>query len=108
MRAFAEGGFADLKHVQSWNMGFVKNGSQVERYKNLANQIQANLDFMEALGITPETTSQLRKVDFYTSHEALFLPYEEALTRVDSTTGKIYDTSSHFLWIGYRSRFVNS
>ena len=108
LRAFAEGGFADLKHVQSWNMGFVKNGTQVERYKNLANQIQANLDFMEALGITPETTSQLRKVDFYTSHEALFLPYEEALTRVDSTTGKIYDTSSHFLWIGDRTRFLNS
>ena len=108
LRAFAAGGFADLKHVQSWNMGFVKSGPQGERYRDLANQIQANLDFMEALGINAETTSQLRKVDFYTSHEALLLPYEEAMTRVDSTTGETYNTSSHFVWIGDRTRFVNS
>jgi len=108
LRAFAAGGFADLKHVQSWNMGFVKSGPQGERYRDLANQIQVNLDFIEALGINAETTSQLRKVDFYTSHEALLLPYEEALTRVDSKTGEIYNTSSHFVWIGDRTRFINS
>jgi len=108
LRAFSAGGFADLKHVQSWNMGFVKSGPQGERYRDLANQIQANLNFMEALGINAETTSQLKKVDFYTSHEALLLPYEEALTRVDSTTSETYDTSAHFVWIGDRTRFLNS
>ncbi len=108
LRAFAAGGFADLKHVQSWNMGFVKSGPQAERYRDLANQIQANLNFMDALGINAETTTQLRKVDFYTSHEALLLPYEEALTRMDSTSGEMYNTSAHFLWIGDRTRFTNS
>jgi 3-deoxy-7-phosphoheptulonate synthase len=108
LRAFAMGGFADLKHVQSWNMGFVKSGPQGERYRDLANQIQANLNFMEALGINADSTPQLKKVDFYTSHEALLLPYEEALTRIDSTTGETYDTSAHFVWIGDRTRFLNS
>ncbi|MBC8197384.1 MAG: 3-deoxy-7-phosphoheptulonate synthase class II [Candidatus Marinimicrobia bacterium] len=108
LRAFAAGGFADLKHVQSWNMGFVKSGPQAERYRDLANQIQANLNFMDALGINAETTTQLRKVDFYTSHEALLLPYEEALTRMDSTSGEMYNTSAHFLWIGDRTRFIDS
>jgi 3-deoxy-7-phosphoheptulonate synthase len=108
LRAFAAGGFADLKHVQSWNMGFVKSGPQAERYRDLANQIQANLNFMDALGINADTTTQLRKVDFYTSHEALLLPYEEALTRMDSTSGEMYDTSAHFLWIGDRTRFIDS
>ena len=108
LRAFADGGYADLRHVNSWNMGFVKSGPQGERYRHLAHQIQASLNFMEALGVTSNNTPQLRKVSFYTSHEALLLPYEEALTRVDSTSGDIYDTSAHFVWIGDRTRFKDS
>ncbi len=108
LRAFAEGGFADLKHVQSWNMGFVKSDLQGDRYRHLANQIQENLHFMEALGINSQNTTRLRKVDFYTSHEALLLPYETALTRQDSMTGLTYNTSAHFIWIGDRTRFEDS
>jgi len=108
LRAFAEGGYADLKHVQSWNMGFVKSGAQGERYGHLANQIQENLQFMEALGIDSGNTPQLRKVEFFTSHEALLLPFEEAMTRTDSTTDEIYNTSAHFVWIGDRTRFLDS
>ncbi len=108
LRAFADGGYADLKHVQSWNMGFVESGPQGERYRHLANQIQESLNFMEALGITSKNTPQLRQVQYFTSHEALLLPYEEALTRVDSTSGDIYNTSAHFLWIGDRTRFLDS
>jgi 3-deoxy-7-phosphoheptulonate synthase len=108
LRAFAEGGYADLKHVQSWNMGFVKNGPQGDRYRHLAEKIQENLSFMEALGINSSNTPQLKQVQYYTSHESLLLPYEEALTRIDSTTGKVYNTSAHFLWIGDRTRFKGS
>ena len=108
LRAFADGGYADLRHVNSWNMGFVKSGPQGERYRHLAHQIQESLNFMEALGVTSDNTPQLRKVSFYTSHEALLLPYEEALTRIDSTSGDIYDTSAHFVWIGDRTRFKDS
>ena len=108
LRAFADGGYADLKHVHSWNMGFVKSDPQGDRYRHLADQIQENLHFMEALGITSNNTSQLRKVDFYTSHEALLLPFEEALTRQDSITGLVYNTSAHFVWIGDRTRFIDS
>ena len=108
LRAFADGGYADLRHVNSWNMGFVKSGPQGERYRHLANQIQDSLNFMQALGVTSNNTPQLRKVSFYTSHEALLLPYEEALTRIDSTSGDIYDTSAHFVWIGDRTRFKDS
>jgi len=108
LRAFADGGYADLRHVQSWNMGFVKSSPQGERYRHLADQIQESLNFMEALGITSRNTQKLRQVQFYTSHEALLLPYEEALTRVDSTSGDTYDTSAHFLWIGERTRFLDS
>ena len=108
LRAFADGGYADLKHVQSWNMGFVKGGQQGERYGHLAEEIQKNLKFMDALGINSSNTPQLRSVQYYTSHEALLLPYEEALTRSDSTTGDIYNTSAHFLWIGDRTRFIDS
>ena len=108
LRAFADGGYADLRHVQSWNMGFVKSGPQGERYRYLAEEIQKSLNFMEALGISSKNTPQLRTVQYYTSHEALLLPYEEALTRVDSTSGMIYNTSAHFLWIGDRTRFINS
>tara|TARA_Y100000588_G_scaffold389953_1_gene494069 strand:- start:156 stop:1499 length:1344 start_codon:yes stop_codon:yes gene_type:complete len=108
LRAFADGGYADLRHVNSWNMGFVKSGPQGERYRHLANQIQDSLNFMQALGVTSNNTPQLREVSFYTSHEALLLPYEEALTRIDSTSGDIYDTSAHFVWIGDRTRFKDS
>jgi 3-deoxy-7-phosphoheptulonate synthase len=108
VRAFADGGYADLRHVNSWNMGFLKSGSEYERYRKLANKIQESLNFMDALGVTSENTPQLRKTDYYTCHEALLLPYEQALTRVDSTTGDIYDTSAHFVWIGDRTRFENS
>ena len=108
LRAFADGGYADLRHVNSWNMGFVKSGPQGERYRHLANQIQDSLNFMQALGVTSNNTPQLKKVSFYTSHEALLLPYEEALTRIDSTSGDIYDTSAHFVWIGDRTRFRDS
>ena len=108
LRAFADGGYADLRHVNSWNMGFVKSGPQGERYRYLAHQIQESLNFMEALGITSNNTPQLRRVSYYTSHEALLLPYEEALTRVDSTSGDVYNTSAHFVWIGDRTRFKDS
>ena len=108
LRAFADGGYADLRHVQSWNMGFVKSGPQGERYRYLAEEIQKSLHFMDALGISSENTPQLRTVQYYTSHEALLLPFEEALTRVDSTSGMIYNTSAHFLWIGDRTRFIDS
>jgi len=108
LRAFADGGYADLRHVNSWNMGFVKSGPQGERYRYLAHQIQESLNFMEALGITSRNTPQLRRASFYTSHEALLLQYEEALTRVDSTSSDVYDTSAHFVWIGDRTRFKDS
>ena len=108
LRAFADGGYADLRYVNSWNMGFLKSGTEYERYRNLANKIQESLNFMEALGLTPKNTPQLTKTEYYTCHEALLLPYEEALTREDSTTGDIYDTSAHFVWIGDRTRFENS
>ena len=108
LRAFADGGYADLRHVNSWNMGFVKSGPQGERYRHLAHQIQESLNFMEALGINSHNTPQLRQVRYYTSHEALLLPYEEAMTRVDSTSGDIYNTSAHFVWIGDRTRFKGS
>ena len=108
LRAFADGGYADLRYVNSWNMGFIKSGPEYERYRKLANKIQESLNFMEALGVTSDNTPQLTKTEYYTCHEALLLPYEEALTREDSTTGEIYDTSAHFVWIGDRTRFENS
>ena len=108
LRAFAVGGYADLRHVQSWNMGFVKSGPQGERYRSIAEKIQESLNFMDALGINSYNTPQLRQVKYFTSHEALLLPYEESLTRVDSISDEVYDTSAHFLWIGDRTRFLNS
>ena len=108
LRAFADGGYADLRYVDSWNMGFLKSGPEYERYRSLANKIQESLNFMEALGVNSKNTPQLTKTEYYTCHEALLLPYEEALTREDSTTGDIYNTSAHFVWIGDRTRFPNS
>ena len=104
MRAFAQGGYANLDHVHKWNMGFVKESKQGEQYEQVANRISEALDFMDAVGINSNTTPELRSVDFYTSHESLLLGYEECLTRVDSTSGDWYDTSAHMLWIGDRTR----
>ncbi|MEC7834943.1 MAG: 3-deoxy-7-phosphoheptulonate synthase class II [Pseudomonadota bacterium] len=107
LRAFAQGGYADLHQVQSWNLGFIKNSSQGEKYKEIANRINESLDFMSACGINSETTPAMREADFFVSHEALLLPYEEVLTRIDSTSGLWYDCSAHMLWIGDRTRQVD-
>ena len=104
LRAFAQGGYADLNKVHQWNLDFVKDSPLGERYQDLANQLDETLAFMAACGITAETTSQIRKTSFYTSHEALLLEYEEPMVREDSITGNLYDTSAHLLWIGDRTR----
>ena len=104
LRAFASGGYADLHNVHRWNLGFVENSAEAERYRTMADRISDAINFMEACGITPETAPQLRQTEFFTSHEALLLPYEQAMTRVDSTTGNWYATSAHMLWIGDRTR----
>ena len=104
LRAFAQGGYADLHEVHRWNLGFVAKSPMAERYQDLATRIDETLRFMAACGMTSTTTPQIRETDFYVSHEALLLPYEEALTRIDSTTGEWYACSSHFLWIGDRTR----
>ena len=104
LRAFAQGGFADLHKVHQWTLDFVSDSPQGHRYEELANRLSEALDFMAACGVTGETTPQIRETAFYTSHEALLLPFEQALTRVDSLTGKWYDCSAHFLWIGERTR----
>ncbi len=104
IRAFAQGGFADLHRVHRWNLGFVAKSPQAARYEDLANRLSETLDFMAACGLTSESTPQLRETEFYTSHEALILEYEQALTRVDSTSGDWYACSAHMLWIGDRTR----
>ena len=104
LRAFASGGYADLHNVHRWMLGFIAGSPAGEQFKGLAQRVSEALDFMRACGITPESVPQLRSTDFYTSHEALFLGYEQALTRVDSTSGDWYDTSAHLLWIGDRTR----
>ena len=103
IRAFSQGGFADLRQVHLWNLGFI-NKKTKGKYKEIEDKISDALSFMEACGITPENNRRLRTVNFYTSHEALLLPFEEAMTRVDSTTGEYHDTSAHFVWIGDRTR----
>ncbi len=104
LRAFTEGGYASLTRVHQWTLGFVEDSPQGERYRDLADRIGEALAFMEACGITDRNTPQIRQTEFYTSHECLLLGYEQALTRIDSTTGLWYDTSAHFLWIGDRTR----
>ena len=104
IRAFATGGYANLENAHRWMLGFVKDSPQSERYQKLADQITETLGFMRAIGLDPENHQELRQTDFYTSHEALLLGYEQALTRVDSTTGDHYATSGHMLWIGDRTR----
>jgi len=107
LRAFANGGYADLHEVHRWNLGFVARSPLAERYQDIASRIDETLGFMAACGITSASTPQIRETDFYTSHEALLLPYEQALTRVDSTSGEWYACSAHFLWIGDRTRQVD-
>jgi len=104
IRAFAQGGYADLQKVHQWNLGFVADSKLGERYKDLADRLDETLSFMAACGVTSATTPQLRETDFFTAHEALQLAYEQAMTRVDSTSGDWYDTSAHMLWIGDRTR----
>src|SRR5712691_5465328 len=104
LRAFATGGYADLHNVHRWTLDFIAGSPTSERYRALSQRIGEALAFMEACGITPELVPQLRSTEFYTSHEALFLGYEQALTRVDSTSGDWYCTSAHMVWIGDRTR----
>jgi 3-deoxy-7-phosphoheptulonate synthase len=104
LRAFTKGGFADLSRVHAWTQEFVASSIEAERYEAVASEIERALRFMRACGIDLEGTAQLHQVDFYTSHEALLLGYEEALTRQDSLTGQWYDCSAHMLWIGERTR----
>lgn len=101
VRAFTQGGYADLRQVHAWNTDFVRDSTAGERYERLAGQIDRALSFMRAIGADPE---QLHRVEFYAGHEALVLDYEKALTRTDSRTGDPYDVSAHFLWVGERTR----
>ena len=101
VRAFTQGGFADLRKVHDWNKGFVKDTPYATRYEAMATEIGRALDFMKSAGVEPE---QFKTVEFYASHEALILEYEKALTRIDSRTGNPYDVSGHFIWIGERTR----
>jgi len=104
LRAFAQGGYADLHKVQNWNLGFVARSPLGERYKDLAGRLTDSLEFMAACGLTSETVPQIRETEFYTSHESLLLGFEQALTRIDSTSGDWYACSAHMLWIGDRTR----
>jgi 3-deoxy-7-phosphoheptulonate synthase len=104
IRAFASGGYANLENAHRWMLGFIKDSPQSARYQELADRITETLGFMRAIGLDPESHQELRQTDFYTSHEALLLGYEQAMTRVDSTTGDYYATSGHMLWAGDRTR----
>ena len=104
IRAFANGGFADLKMVHTWNLGFIKKSPEAKKFKELEDKISDALSFMDACGINSDFNRRLKTVNFWTSHEALLLPFEQSMTRVDSTTGEYHDTSAHFVWIGDRTR----
>jgi 3-deoxy-7-phosphoheptulonate synthase len=104
LRAFATGGYANLENVHRWMLGFVNDSPQSERYQEVADRITATLGFMRAIGLDAEAHPELRATDFYTSHEALLLGYEQAMTRLDSTSGDYYATSGHMIWIGDRTR----
>ena len=108
LRAFAGGGYANLRQVHQWTLEFMGRSPWADRFADVADRIGESLDFMEACGIDPQTMPQLQGTSFYTSHEALLLPYEQALTRRDSLTGDWYDTSAHMVWIGDRTRFEGS
>ena len=107
VRAFSQGGYADLANVHGWMLGFVDRSPLGEQYRQMADKISDALAFMAACGVDSKSVPQLAQVDVYTSHEALLLGYEEAMTRVDSTSGDWYDTSAHMLWIGHRTRQVD-
>ena len=104
VRAFTQGGYADLRQVHSWNQDFVRDSAAGQRYEQMAGDIDRALSFMTACGADPE---EFQRVDFYAAHEALSIDYERALTRIDSRTGNAYDVSGHFLWIGERTRQVD-
>ncbi|MGB3625426.1 MAG: 3-deoxy-7-phosphoheptulonate synthase class II [Henriciella sp.] len=107
VRAFSQGGYADLANVHRWMLGFVDRSPQGARYSALADRISDALSFMNACGVNSQSVPQMAQVDVYTSHEALLLGFEEAMTRVDSTSGDWYDTSAHMLWIGHRTRQID-
>ncbi|HEY0053316.1 MAG TPA: 3-deoxy-7-phosphoheptulonate synthase class II [Caulobacteraceae bacterium] len=104
LRAFAGGGYADLYNIHRWTLGFVADGPFASRYRELTDKIGESLDFMRAVGVSPQTHPELARVEFFTSHEALLLNVEEAMTRLDSNAGEWFDTSAHMLWIGERTR----
>jgi 3-deoxy-7-phosphoheptulonate synthase len=108
LRAFAGGGYANLRQVHQWTLDFMGRTPWTEKFSKMADRIGEALDFMEACGVDPGTVPQLKGTSFYTSHEALLLPYEQAMTRKDSLTGDWYATSAHMLWIGDRTRFPGS
>ena len=108
LRAFTTGGYANLRQVHQWTLDFMGRSGWADQYKSIADRIGEALDFMEACGIDIEDQPQLKMASLYTSHEALLLPYEQAMTRQDSLTGEWYDCSAHMLWIGDRTRFDNS
>ncbi|AKM07588.1 class II 3-deoxy-7-phosphoheptulonate synthase [Pelagerythrobacter marensis] len=108
LRAFAGGGYANLRQVHQWTLDFMGRSPWAEKFGETADRIGEALDFMEACGVDPATVPQLQGTSFYTSHEALLLPYEQAMTRQDSLTGDWYDTSAHMVWIGDRTRFEGS
>ncbi|KCV83651.1 phospho-2-dehydro-3-deoxyheptonate aldolase [Actibacterium atlanticum] len=103
LRAFSKGGFADIHRVHSWTLGFTE-GQEAQKYRDMAARISDTLDFMSAAGVDGGNSARLSQVDYFTSHEALLLEYEEALTRVDSTTGQMVAGSGHMIWIGDRTR----
>jgi len=107
LRGFSSGGYADLHRVVNWNLDFMANTEEGQKYMDLAERVKEALDFMAACGIDSSTPA-MRETEFYTSHECLLMEYEEALTRVDSTTGLWYDCSAHFLWIGERTRQLDN
>ncbi len=107
LRAFSQGGFANLNKIHQWNLNFVKD-ENARKFREISNRIDECLSFMEACGINGNSVRQLNETDFFTSHEALLLQYEEALTRIDSTSGRWYDVSAHMLWVGDRTRYIDS
>ncbi|WP_374530686.1 class II 3-deoxy-7-phosphoheptulonate synthase [Novosphingobium sp.] len=108
LRAFSTGGYANLRQVHQWTLDFMGRSPWADKFAEMADRIGEALDFMEACGIDPKTVPQLQGTSFYTSHEALHLSFEQAMTRQDSLTGDWYDTSAHMLWIGDRTRFEGS
>ena len=107
LRAFSTGGYADLRNIHKWTLSFVGDSAANQKYAQLCEKISDALDFMQACGVTAQSTPQMASTEYYTSHEGLLLGYEEAMTRIDSTTGRWYDTSAHMLWIGNRTRQID-